>query len=178
MRFFITLMFVYFLFLLNGHCQQRVFPVISDFGGVYDIPTATVKADTSLDYHIVVDLYSGSAEPENLNMALNNVARMLNLHYLAGSNMNRVHIVLAVHAGATNAILSDEAYRTRYDIDNPNSRLLEALSENGVDITVCGQSLLARSIDIPEVNGRVQIATSMLTTVTTYSLKGYSLLRF
>ena len=43
---------------------------------------------------------------------------------------------------------------------------------------VCGQSLIGRKIDPKEVHENIDLATSMLTTVTTYQLKGYAMLRF
>ena len=56
--------------------------------------------------------------------------------------------------------------------------LINALSEAGVRLTVCGQSLISRGIKVENVNNKVEIATSMLTTVTTLQLKGYAYLKF
>ena len=63
-------------------------------------------------------------------------------------------------------------------IKNPNLPLIIALKEAGVKLTICGQSLIGREIDLEEVNENVEVATSMLTTVTTYQLKGYTLFNF
>ena len=56
--------------------------------------------------------------------------------------------------------------------------MIAELKAAGVILTVCGQSLIGREIDLDEVNKNIEIATSMLTIVTTYRLKGYTLLRF
>jgi len=79
---------------------------------------------------------------------------------------------------ATKTVLNDDGYESRYNIKNPNHDLIIALKEAGVKLTVCGQSLVGRKIDPDEVNENIELATSMLTTVTTYQLKGYTLLKF
>ena len=158
--------------------QEAVNPIIKQFGGIYDIESASVKPDPTLVYRVVVDLYSGSEDPSVLNAALNNVARMLNLHAIGGVHPDSLHVVLAIHGGATKCVLSNQDYRQRYSVDNPNLKLLDALSEAGVTLTVCGQSLIGRAIDVTEVSEAVQISTSMLTTVTTYQQRGYALLKF
>jgi len=153
------------------------YPVIEKFGGIYPIDQATVVPDAKQRYNIVIDVFSGE-DPSQLNAALNNVARMINLHAIAGVHPDSIHVVLAIHGKATKTVLNDKGYVSRYDIKNPNHNLISALREAGVKLTVCGQSLIGRKIDIDEVNENVEIATSMLTTVTTYQLKGYTLLKF
>lgn len=158
--------------------QERVNPVVSDFGGIYEIENATFQADPRIEYKIVVDVYSGEDDMNQINSALNNVARMLNLHSVAGADISRMKVVLAIHASATYAILSDNAYRKRYSCSNPNIALINALADAGVKLTVCGQSLIARGVDADELLNPVEVATSMLTTVTTLQLNGYAFLRF
>jgi len=153
------------------------YPVIKEFGGIYPIEEATVVPDVNQRYNIVIDLYSGD-DPTQLNAALNNVARMINLHAIAGVHPDSIHVVLAIHGQATKTILNDDGYLSRYKVKNPNLNLISALNVAGVKLTVCGQSLIGREIDLDEVNENIEIATSMLTTVTTYQLNGYTLLKF
>ncbi len=156
---------------------QYQHPVIKKFGGIYPIEQATVVPDAKQKYDIVIDVFSGE-DPTQLNVALNNVARMINLHAISGVHPDSIHVVLAIHGKATKTVLNDDGYVNRYSIKNPNHNLIIALKEAGVKLTVCGQSLIGRKIDLDEVNENVEIATSMLTTVTTYQEKGYTLLKF
>ena len=167
-----------YCFLFNSAFSQAQYPIIKDFGGIYKIDDSTILPDSVLDYRIVIDVYSGPEAPDQLNPALNNVARMLNLHAIGGVEAENIHVVLAIHGGATVAVLDDEHYEEEFDMANPNSLLIEALAQAGVKLTVCGQSLIGRGIDTQSVSKQVEIATSMLTTVTTYQLKGYAFLRF
>jgi intracellular sulfur oxidation DsrE/DsrF family protein len=74
--------------------------------------------------------------------------------------------------------MNNEEYKKKYKTDNPNLDLFKALSDAGVKIFVCGQSLIARDINKDKMVPQVKIASSMLTTMTTYQLKGYAMLIF
>ena len=165
-----------FIFILKA--QQAQFPIVKGFGGIYDIASATMRPDPAVQYKIVIDITSGPAGADLLNPALNNVARMLNLHGIAGVPPENLEVVLAIHGDATVAVLHDKAYSERFKIPNPNRDLLAALSAANVKLTVCGQSLLGHGIEAKEVGEIVEIATSMLTTMTTYQMLGYAYLRF
>lgn len=166
------------LFSLSLHAQEKVNPVIPSFGGIYPLEEATVKPDPKLVYKIVVDVVTGSDDPTELSGGLNNVARMLNLHAVGGVPPGKMEVVLAIHGGATFATLNEEAYRAKYGVDNPNIPLVRELKAAGVKLVVCGQSLIGREIALDSVQPEIEIATSMLTTVSMYQLRGFAVFRF
>lgn len=166
------------IFCPSAEAQTKVYPAVEGFGGIYAVDSAEVRPNGNLEYKIVVDVKTGSPDPAELNPALHNVARLMNLHIEGGANYARMHVVLAVHAGAAYALLEDKAYLERYGIENPNAELIEALQGSRVDFTICGQSMVAREIQRDQLLDGVKVATSMLTTVTTYQSLGYSFLQF
>ena len=167
-----------FIVSLATQAQERLNPVISPFGGINDIPKATIKADPTLEYKVVIEIVTSNEDPAEFNWALNNVARMLNLHAVSGADISKMKVVLGIHGAATYSIANNEKYKEKFGVDNPNKELIKALSDAEVTIAVCGQSLIARELGTDELLGEVQIATSMLTIVTTYQLKGYAMLKF
>jgi len=172
---------IFFAILVFGNllfAQQKVNPVIPSFGGIYAVDNATVVPDAELDYNIIVDIKTGSSLPENVSPALNNVARMINLLKVGGADASKINVVLAVHASATYALLNDQAYQEKYDILNPNAPLIKELATSGVKIAVCGQSMIGRRVNEKDLLDEVEVATSMLTTVATYQLKGYAFFQF
>ncbi len=171
---FILLLLVTFV----AQAQKRMKPVIKNYGGIYDIPNATVKTDPNLNYRIIIDVVTGSDDPSEVAWSLNNVARMLNLHAVSGADMDQMEVVLAIHGSATYAVMDNRLFRKRFGVDNPNLLLIKELKMAGVKLTVCGQSLISRDVPVQRVISDVEIATSMLTTVTTHQLKGYALLKF
>jgi len=93
---------VAFLILMSSSVfsQTRIYPLIKNYGGIFDIPYAEEKPDPSLDYNIVVEVERAIDSPDSLNWALNNVARLLNVHVMAGVKPEKLHVVLAIHGGA------------------------------------------------------------------------------
>ena len=158
--------------------QKRVNPVIKNYGGIFEIPYADEKPDPNLEYNIVIEVERANATPDSVNWALHNVSRLLNLHVIGGVPKSKLHVVLAIHGGASYTVMSNDAYKAKYGVDNPNLGLYQELEKAGVKMFICGQSMIARSIDRYKLVPEVKIATSMLTTLTTYQLKGYAVLRF
>ncbi len=166
------------IILSAGFAQKRVNPVIKNFGGIYDIKEATVKPDPNQEYKIVIDVYGGADDKSKIDRSLNNVARMLNLHAVGGVPPEKMDVVLALHGQSTYSIMDEASYKKRFKSSNPNAALVKELSEAGVKIAVCGQSLRSRNVAGDKLLSEVEIATSMLTTVTSYQMKGYQLLKF
>jgi intracellular sulfur oxidation DsrE/DsrF family protein len=171
---------LYFLIVavLPSFSQARVFPVVKSYGGIFEIPYAEEKPDPNLDYKIVIEVERESEHPDSLSWAINNVARLVNLHVMGGVPKEKLNVVMVIHGGATYNTMQNLAYMKKYKTNNPNIRLFHELSEAGVKIFVCGQSLINRKVDRTKLLPEVKVATSMLTTLTTYQLKGYALLKF
>jgi intracellular sulfur oxidation DsrE/DsrF family protein len=163
---------------LSVLAQTRVFPVIKNYGGIFEVPDAVEKPAEDLPYKIVIELVTGADEPKQLNNSLNNIARLINLHAIGGVPKENLSVVVAIHGEAAYSILDNEQYQEKYKTENPNLALYTALREAGVQLFICGQSLIARNIDRKKIAPEIVIATSMLTVVTTHQLKGYAYLKF
>ncbi len=171
MKYTLTLL-ILFIVATCSFAQKGANPIIKNYGTIYEIEGA-VNPDSEIEYRIVVDLKTLQRDKESINPGLNNVARMLNLHGLGGVKAKNLNVAVAIHGGATDVILNNEAYQKKYELDNPNLQLIDELKEAGVELYVCGQSLLARNYEHEEVNTQIKIGLSMLTVVTTYMHKGY-----
>lgn len=163
---------------VSAFSQSRINPVIKSYGGIFDIPYAEEKPDPTLDYKIIIEIATASDKPDSTNWALYNVARLINLHVMGGVPKEKLHVVLAIHGGAAFSVMNNEAYKAKYGVDNPTLKLFKELDQAGVKMFVCGQSILARNIDRFKMVPEVKVASSMLTTMTTYQLKGYAALKF
>ena len=163
---------------IASHAQTRVFPAVKLYGGIFEIPYAVEKPDPTMKYNIVVEVERESEKPDSLSWALNNVARLVNLHVMGGVPRENLDVVIVLHGGATYITMNNDQYHKKYKKDNPNLGLFQELSKAGVKMFVCGQSLINRKVDRTKMVPEVKIATSMLTTLTTYQLKGYALLKF
>lgn len=158
--------------------QERKFPVVQRFGGIFPVEQAAPVPDPSMEYKVVMEVSMPSEKPDEVNFGLNAVARLVNLHAEAGIPVNRLKVVVAVHGEAAYCLTDHAAYRARFKTDNPNLEMLTELRARGVELYVCGQSLVARKIDRKTLAPEVQVALSALTTLTTCQLKGYAFLKF
>ena len=165
-------------FPLIGLAQSKVSPVVKNFGGIFEIPYAEEKPDPTLDYKIIVEVVSNTEKYDSINWPLFNVARLINLHVMGGVPKEKIQVVVIIHGAAAMTVMNNEAYKAKYGVDNPNLKLYQELQQAGIKMFVCGQSLIARKIDRFKMVPEVKIATSALTTLTTYQLKGYAMLRF
>ena len=162
----------------NVFGQTPVNPVIQNFGTVIDAPLANLKPDPSLNYNIVVDLMTGEEDKKVVAFSVNQLARLMNLHVMGGVAKENMNVIVAVHGGALWTALGNELYREKFGVDNPHAPLYQELIDQGIKIVVCSQSMIKRKIDKSQLLPGFEVATSALTTLTMYQLKGYALLRF
>ena len=111
-------------------------------------------------------------------MRLEAAARFVNMHAHAGVPKENIQLTLILHGGGTLAAMSNEAYRKRYDVDNPNVPLLEALADAGVDIYLCEQSRVLNDLAPSEIAAPVKTALSAMTVVVSLQADGYQFLRY
>lgn len=163
---------------IQAHAQTPQFPIVKGYGGIYEIADATERPDPSLEYKIIVDLTSGAEDNKEISRWVDNVARLMNLHGLAGVPQEKIKVKVVIHGGAIFTLLNDENYTKRFEVANPNLKVFEALKAAGADIYVCGQSLIARNLKSADLWPGVTIAHSAMTTITTYVPQGYVLLKF
>jgi intracellular sulfur oxidation DsrE/DsrF family protein len=173
----LLLIFVFSLLSQTILGQTKSSPGVPGYGKIWDIENA-VQPDQSMEYKIVVDLKSTISDPDAINRGLNNVARMINLHRVGGIPADKLKVVVAVHGGATGLVMIDDGYQNKYGVNNPNLALITELKKSGVEIYVCGQSLIARGYDFDQVNPEIKVGLSMLTIVTEHMNKDYKLLVF
>lgn len=160
----------------GAFAQQKKYPAIKSGGGMYDVPEASPVADKKMEYKIIVDLSKASDRPDSVNSSLDKLARLVNLHIDAGIPREKLSIVAVFHFLGTSNIMTDEAYKKKFGVVNPNTPLINELAKNGVRFYVCGQSLRARKMVDEPRNENIKVAQSALITFTTFQNMGYALI--
>jgi intracellular sulfur oxidation DsrE/DsrF family protein len=173
----LMLLFVLFIF-YGAKAQEKLNPLIKDFGTIYSVPFAEENPNPSLKYKILVDVTTASEKPEIINENLEAVAKIINLHILGGVPEKNLQVALVVHGAAAFSLMNNETYKQKYSVDNPNLPLLSVLNKAGVKIFVCGQTIFKRNIDHLQLAPEVRVALSAITTITNYSLKGFTVLKY
>jgi intracellular sulfur oxidation DsrE/DsrF family protein len=149
--------------------------MIEGYGRVEPIPGASFHLDETIEYKVLFDCRKGGPEDE-VNPGLDRIARFLNLLEEDGVPPERAQITAVFHGEPTRATLRDDAYRRRFGRGNPNSELIGLLRDRGVELLICGQSVVGRAFGLDEVDGRFTMAVSSMSALAVYQLRGFALL--
>jgi intracellular sulfur oxidation DsrE/DsrF family protein len=153
-------------------------PLIHNFGRHVDLPNAAFKTNTDMVYKVVFEILTRLGEPTRPHMRLETAARFVNLHAHAGVPPENIQLAIVLHGGGTQAALTNAAYQKRYDVDNPNLPLLNALSDAGVNIYLCEQSRIFSGTGADEVAAPVKSALSAMTAIVNLQEDGYHFLTY
>jgi intracellular sulfur oxidation DsrE/DsrF family protein len=147
-------------------------PVIPNHGSVVRLPNAAHQPREGTK--ILIDVTRGS-EPAELNAAIEKVAKYLNIYAGGGAKPAKGQFALIFHGDATLAVLNDDAYSAKFKTNgNPNLDLLHQLHEQGVELFVCGQTLISKDAKPEEVAVFIDTAVSALTVVVNLQADGYA----
>lgn len=157
------------------NAQEWTTPIIEGYGRIKQFNDIAAQPDTSLQYNIVFDV-KDDRELDGVNVGLFKIARLINMLGTGGVSQDKIHIVAAVHGGATFAALNDQKYKEKYNKANPNTELLQLLHDYGVEIYVCAQATASRGISADDLNDNTELGLSAMMVLANYELKGYALM--
>lgn len=150
-------------------------PLVPGYEAAKDLPGARELPDPKTDYKVVFADGQDAKNPGDVNPMLPTIATYVNTLGKYGVPAEHRHIVIMFHQRTPDIdiVMTNDAYKERYKRDNPNIAIIHALKQAGVDIRVCGQGLIARTIDAKQVNPDVQIDLWAMTTLVNLQLKGF-----
>lgn len=151
-----------------------VYPVIRGYGGVRPRPDLPSRLSAQTDYKVIVDVVHGDTGHAHVLGSLVRLARLVNLMAYAGIPREHVHIAAVLEDMAGFSVLTNAAYRKRFNVDNPNLALLHDLKSAGVELMVCSQALAENDWSDSDVTPDVIVTLSALTDFVVYGQRGYS----
>ena len=151
-------------------------PVIANYGPTFEVADRDVNPPAGFVYKAVFDVTATGEETGQISRRLESVARFLNMHARNGVAPERMQLAVVLHGKAARDALSNAAYQSRYDTDNPNLELMLALQKAGVRFYLCGQSAGFLGIKKAELAEPVELALSAMTMLVELQSQGYRLL--
>lgn len=147
--------------------------------GVLPVPVITERPDPNLDYKFLFDFVVQNPDSlaGELNSGLVEITRRLNLHVACGIPAKKLFPVIIVHSAAINAVKTNESYRKKFNMDNPNIRLIGQLQQLGARFIVCGQTMQLNDLRQEDLLPGMGISLSAQTMLSFYQLKGYVLFK-
>ena len=153
-------------------------PVVKNFGPVFPVPDGAFNLEEDTNYRVSMDVSATSDFTDERNRHLESAARFLNMHARNGIEPGKIKFALIVHGPATKDLLTDAAYRAKFEEPNPNTGLLQELQRAGVKIYLCSQSASHKGFDYEAFNPAVTIAVSAMTAHVRLQQEGYTLIPF
>ena len=88
--------------------QTKLYPLIKSYGGVWEIPDADHRPDPKIKYKILIELTENSAKPDTINVYLEAVATLMNMHAVEGVSKENLDFIVILRKLATNAMFNNE----------------------------------------------------------------------
>jgi intracellular sulfur oxidation DsrE/DsrF family protein len=151
-------------------------PAIEGYGKIHPLPKAAYQPDAKATYKVVFAMTAASKAPEEVNPAVERVARAVNLYVSAGVPLSHLKFVAVAYGAATSIALDDAHYKSAYGVANPNLPVIARLRKAGVDVAVCGQAVVEHSYQYEWIDPSVTVALAALTTITLLQDQGYRLM--
>lgn len=149
---------------------------ITATGNYHPLPKAAYQPDPSATYKVVFSLTKNSDKPDQVNPALERVARTVNIYAGAGVPLDHLKFVAVAYGPATALVLDDEHYKAQFGVANPNLAVIAQLRKAGVDVAVCGQAMAEHHYPDEWASKDVTVSLSALTTITELEQQGYALM--
>lgn len=148
-------------------------PIIEGYGKMVANDSAVMQPNPEKEYKIIFHIKS-DAEREGVNEGLYKVARLINLLGNGGVPAENLKIVAVVSGKAVSLVVTDKIHQERFKKSNPNLGLLQKLTDYGVNVLVCSQTLAQHHLDEnTHLNPYIKVTLSALTAVTGYQMEGY-----
>jgi len=135
------------------------FPLIEGYGSVVALPEAGERP--RIGGRVVFDTTS-AAPAGKVNRGLESAARLVNLYAQEGLATSRPQIAVILHSNATSAALVDLAHERAGGGSNPNRELVEKLLAAGVEVWVCGQSIIRGGHTPADILPGIRVAHSAM----------------
>ncbi len=147
----------------------------SKWSGLIPVTDPTEKPDPNQDYKLLFDVTAKNPDSlaKDINTGLDEVARVMNLHFASGIPAKRILPVIVLHGGGVEAALNNDAYRKQHSIDNPNIKLIQDLENAGATISVCGQSMAFHDLKKDDLLPGIKVSLTAQTVLSNYQLQGY-----
>ncbi|CAX60880.1 MULTISPECIES: DsrE family protein [Erwinia] len=151
-------------------------PTIEGYGKIHYESDVAYKPAVGESNKIVFQITKAENGPNDPNLGLERVARVVNLYVASGVPVDQLKFVVSVTGDGTPAMLNNEQYKKMFGMDNPNLKLISQLRAKGVDVSVCDQSVAFHHFQHDWIDKSVTHALSSPTTVSTLENQGYAFL--
>lgn len=178
MKSFILFFSLCFIFQCNAQSNRVEGKIIKDYGQTFPVSNPEIQTDTNASLKVIFDVSQSSEDKSKPNKYIVTAARFLNMHANEGMTIEQLQVAITIHGSAWQDVLDNDSYKEKFGVDNPNFKLINQLTEAGVDVIICGQTASYRNMTRADVNSNVKFALSAMTALLQYQNNGYQFIKF
>jgi intracellular sulfur oxidation DsrE/DsrF family protein len=159
---------------------RLVFPLINagTFSGVIPVSNPTEIPNPNMSYKLLFELVVNNKDSavKEINHGLTEICRIINLHVASGIPVKNIIPVIVVHGPALFSFYTNDNYKKKYKIDNPNIAVAEELiRKTGAKFIACGQAMNFLEVPQEAMIPQMKVSLTAQTVLSGYQLKGYKL---
>jgi intracellular sulfur oxidation DsrE/DsrF family protein len=163
---------------INEESAGWTYPVIKDYGPAFPLPHAAVQPQKSRKYKVIFNLSQAAANPKEVLPGLAGAARLLNVFITDGLPRGNLKVAAVFHSAAGYAAMDNDVYRAKFNVENPNLKIIGELKAAGVHLFLCGQTLHDLNFHEKDLLPAIKLATSAAIVLVTDQNDGYALMSF
>jgi len=110
------------------------------------VPNVTFGGDKTLTYRFAWAIAESADSAGQITPGFLAPMRVLNTLLADGVPADRIHLAIVARGPAAVDMLDNDAYRAITHRDNPNLAILRQLAAQGVQLIVCGQTMVGRNL--------------------------------
>jgi intracellular sulfur oxidation DsrE/DsrF family protein len=147
------------------------------WSGIIPVADPTEIPDPHQEYKMLFALTEKNPDSlaKDINSGLDEVARVLNLHFASGISAKQLHPVVVMYGPGLEALLTNESYKKIHSIDNPNLKIIKDLENAGARFIACGQAMAFHDTKKEDLLPEVKVSLSAQTVLSNYQLQGFVL---
>jgi intracellular sulfur oxidation DsrE/DsrF family protein len=176
--FFLALFLIQLTLSFGQDNEPTTGPVFNNIGAVYSIDSLDFLPDTSQHLKAIFDVDKRQTDPSEINSIISSLHRYYNMHVRYGVPKDKIHLAVVLHGYSTKDALLPSVYKEKFNVDNPNKNLIKSLSDIGVEVFICGQSMSYNGYSKEDLLPEVKVALSAMTVLTVYQMNNYALIKF
>ncbi len=149
----------------------------SKWSGIIPVDQPTEVPDPNKEYKLLFEVIYRNKDSisQEINQSLDEVARILNLHVASGIPAKNLLPVILVHGPGLEAVATNEVYRRKHKIDNPNLQIYHDLLGAHAKFIACGQDMAFFDYKKEDLLPEVKISLTAQTVLSNYQEQGYVL---
>jgi intracellular sulfur oxidation DsrE/DsrF family protein len=152
--------------------------VFNNIGAVFSLENLDFQINSSQHLKAIFDIDSKQTDPAKHNSIISSLHSYYIMHVRYGVPKDNIHLALVLYGSSTKDALLSSVYSENFNVDNPNIDLIKSLSDNGVEVFICGQSMSYKGYSKADLLPQVKVALSAMTVLTIYQMNNYALIKF